>query len=423
MRAGGMASYLSRGVGNRLALRVGDVDLQRDLALIERFQAGDSAVLQATCTTGLDGFLQLEPDWRDLVQRAAAGNPFLSWEWVSEWAETFWDDSVIAVVVRLGSRPVAIAPFFTAPPLPRPAPSARQLQVLGPRGQRNLLEMGAVLVEPGCAADAIRSIISLLFESTSVDWFEVAASGNDLRAWDLALATPGLPWTMFVEESTEIPVMRLDQNWSQLRTRLRRNVKESVRHAYNAPCRDGINYVYTEHRSTTGLDDVIDDFIRLHALRAAHPGKPHHGNLFEYPHLQAFLKRVLHRMAAAGLVNVGVLTIDGERVAARINFEIDDTLYLYYSGFDPKWWRYSVMTFMVTEAIRSAMSRHLRLVNFSPGVDQAKSRWDVDLVPFRRFSVIRDRPSSRTRFAVYRRIRQGRKRWRSTGWRSLPNGR
>jgi CelD/BcsL family acetyltransferase involved in cellulose biosynthesis len=111
-------------------------------------------------------------------------------------------------------------------------------------------------------------------------------------------------------------------------------------------------------------------------------------------------------LAAAGLLNIGILEIDHQRVAVRINMEMDNTLYLYYSGFDPRWWRHSVMTFIVTEAMKSAMDSGLQVVNFSPGVDQAKSRWDVRIVPFAHFSVVRQRLRSRTRFATYRLLRR-----------------
>jgi hypothetical protein len=319
---------------------------------------------------------------------------------------------VITLVVDSGPQTVAIVPFFCGPSLPRPAPRARHLQFLGPRPYRNLLDMGTILMDPAHAVSVIRLTLDSIMRRADWDWVEFVGYGDDLHAWEQALAAAEFKVKLVVEEATEVPVMRLEEGWPQLRTRLRRNVKQSIRHAYNAPQQDGIAYRYREHRSVEGLDEVIDNFLRLHRLRAQEmSGKVPHSDHFGSPSAELFLRRVTHRIAAAGMLNIGVLEIGEECAAVRINFEMDDTLYFYYSGFDPRWWRYSVMTLVVTEAVKSAMDRGLRQVNFSPGVDQAKSRWDVDLVPLLRFSVVHNRRLSQTRFAIYRILRRRAKWW------------
>ena len=46
----------------------------------------------------------------------------------------------------------------------------------------------------------------------------------------------------------------------------------------------------------------------------------------------------------------------GQIVAMRLGFVVDDSLYLYYSGYDPLWARYSVMTTTVAEALKYAIA-------------------------------------------------------------------
>ena len=378
--------------------------------------------LRASCVQGFDAFLGLEPDWRALLKRASPGNPFLSWEWVSEWGRAFWDDQVITVLVYLGSHAVAIAPFFRGPSVPVPGLGATHLQLLGPRWGRNLLEMGSVLLDPAHAAEALTLAIEWLRVTADFDWIEVAASGDDIATWQQALERCRLRSRTLLEIATQVPVMPLGGAWEQMRPRLRRNIKESIRHAYNAPVRDGVVYAYREHRGAEGLDVVLDHFFRLHRERAAAPDCTPHGDLFSAPANQLFLRRVCLRLAEAGLLSVSMCEVEGDCVAVRINFEMNGTLYLYYSGFDPEWSGYSVMTFTTTEAIKSAMRRRLREVNFSPGVDQAKRRWDVTLIPLTRFSIIVDRRRSRARFALYRRLRRVSK-WQRTARSTIFNGR
>ena len=369
------------------------------------------AMLRADRLEGVDAFLGLEADWRDLEKRARAGNPFLSWEWVSEWCRSFWDDHLVTVSVYSGSQPVAIAPFFPGPSLRVPGLRAKHLQLLGPRWGHNLMEMGSVLLDPDHAANALELTVDYLWQNGDWDWIEVLAYGDDIPAWQRALERAGVRSHTMTESVTQIPVMQLDDTWEQLRARLRRNVKQSIRHAYNAPRRHGLEYHYREHRTVTGLDAVLDDFFRLHRARAQTRDGTPHADHFIRPEAQLFLRRVSRRLAEAGLLNISVCEANETCVAVQLRFEVDATLYLYYSGFDPASAQYGVMTYTATEGIKSAIDRHLDNVNFSPGIDQAKKRWDVTMTPMARVSIVLDRRRSRARFALYRALRK------VSGWR------
>jgi CelD/BcsL family acetyltransferase involved in cellulose biosynthesis len=62
---------------------------------------------------------------------------------------------------------------------------------------------------------------------------------------------------------------------------------------------------------------------------------------------------------------------------------VADSLYLYYSGFDPQWARYSVMTTTMAEAIKYAIAQGLNTVNLSPTKDISKTRWGPREVIYR----------------------------------------
>jgi CelD/BcsL family acetyltransferase involved in cellulose biosynthesis len=81
------------------------------------------------------------------------------------------------------------------------------------------------------------------------------------------------------------------------------------------------------------------------------------------------------------MVRVFQLEIAGQVVASRIGFIVSGSLYLYYSGFDPEWSKYSVMTTAVAEAIKYAIEQGLKTVNLSPGNDISKTRWGPRAVP------------------------------------------
>jgi CelD/BcsL family acetyltransferase involved in cellulose biosynthesis len=90
----------------------------------------------------------------------------------------------------------------------------------------------------------------------------------------------------------------------------------------------------------------------------------------------------MERFARRGIARVFQLEIGGEVVAMRLGFRFGDSLYLYYSGFDPAWSRYSVMTTVVAETIRHALEHGVAIVNLSTGADESKMRWRPEEVAY-----------------------------------------
>ena len=96
----------------------------------------------------------------------------------------------------------------------------------------------------------------------------------------------------------------------------------------------------------------------------------------------------------------------GEQVVAvRIGFQIGDSLYTYYSGFDPDWRKYSVMTTTVTEMIKYAIAHGLKTVNLSPTRDIAKTRWGPETVPIGQAVQVSPSILSQLAWAGYRHAR------------------
>jgi CelD/BcsL family acetyltransferase involved in cellulose biosynthesis len=363
----------------------------------------------ATSVTGLDALLALEPEWRDLLRRSRTQNPFLSWEWVCEWCRSFCGDSLVTVVVRDPSGTVAIAPFCRAGQPVLPGLSVHRLQLYG---AGHHFEMREVLVEPSLAEPALRSLVAHLLQVRGWHWIELGAWEGSARAWE-RLAEPGwLPVRAVWGARTPVPTMRLPESWEALRAGLRRNVKESIRHAHNSLAREGREVRYHEHRGGDGLDQVLDDLFRLHGARARLGGRVPHPDQFDTHELREFTRRVAHALAGAGVLNLGVLEVDGRLAAVRFNMEMNAALYLHHSGFDPALWRYGVMTLLVTEGIRSAIARGLEVVNFSPGTDQAKARWKVEDRPMVDLVLIRKTPRWLLLYLLWSGLRAVKRAWR-----------
>ena len=127
----------------------------------------------------------------------------------------------------------------------------------------------------------------------------------------------------------------------------------------------------------------LEPFFRLHRSRAEKEGTITHKNVFESPEAEHFLVEVSERLARRGMTRIFQLKIAGEVVATRIGYVMGKSIYLYYSGYDPKWGPYSIMTTVVAEALKWAMANGLTEANLSTGNDVSKTRWGPREVVYR----------------------------------------
>lgn len=61
---------------------------------------------------------------------------------------------------------------------------------------------------------------------------------------------------------------------------------------------------------------------------------------------------------------------------------LGDEIYMYFSGYDLGWSRFSVMTTTLAEAIKWAIDQKLRIFNLSTGNDVSKTRWRPQCIDF-----------------------------------------
>jgi CelD/BcsL family acetyltransferase involved in cellulose biosynthesis len=152
-------------------------------------------------------------------------------------------------------------------------------------------------------------------------------------------------------------------------------VNSARRHCYNSLKRDGHRFEFLVIEEPEDVRRHLDRFLELHRLRANMDPAVPHPDRFASRVCRNFLYEVCERLAARGALRLFALQIGSSIVAMRLGFVAGDSLYFYYSGFDPPWARYSVMTTTVAEAIKYAMAHGLKTVNLSPTREVSKTRW------------------------------------------------
>ncbi|HEY1874063.1 MAG TPA: GNAT family N-acetyltransferase [Steroidobacteraceae bacterium] len=348
----------------------------------------------------IEGIRALTPNYERLYQATGNTLPYATQEWHLAWCEHLLSrnphlpQQPLFCVLRNGNGTcVAIVPLI----LTRRRLGPLKVSALGLVGaDQSLTELRNPLIEPGYERAAVRAVHERLATMRGWDWIQWSGVSAALAE---ALALEAAPqWYQTLDDY----VLDLPSDWPQLRATLGHNMRKTLRRSYEGLRRDGHNFEFVVARDPVEVRWALYRFLELHALRARMPFGPIHADRFAAHSPRAFLYGVCDRLAARDAVRVFQLRIADVVVASRIGFVIGDSLYLYHSGFDPAWARYSVMTTTMAETVRYAIAAGLRSVNLSLVAEHSKLRWRPRRVDFYSALVHRDSVRSRLACRAYR---------------------
>ncbi|GAA4987726.1 GNAT family N-acetyltransferase [Kineococcus glutinatus] len=325
-------------------------------------------------------------EWEDLLTRQPdPANPFCAPEWVTAWYRAHVPDPAdrhLLLVRDAAGTLTGIAPMHLSRS-GHPRLGVRRLLLVG-AGRRTPLELPQVLTAAGAARQVHTDLAAHLLdlaERTGADWSELALDREQAwfePAWVQASTAPA----PFYEHRAvrACVVLPLDGTWDQLRSGLKRNLKESLRRGRNRLTKSGVRW---EIRTLTGadLDDAaVERFFHLHTQRSGFTGTSStHPDAYADPTARALLADLLPRLAARGRASLVELVVDGRVGATQLALHAPGCSYVHSSGMDPDYWDYSPVTLLHAEVVRAAVERGDRVVNFSPGPNVSKLRWSERL--------------------------------------------
>ena len=312
-----------------------------------------------------------------LASQMSPRSPFATSRWLALWWEHYresrtWvlDQFFVHAIRNERGELIAIAPLILTERPGRGPLRSRQLYFFG--SDKSITELRGVICAPEHEGPAIRALVAALNEHCrDWDWFNWNGVRIDTDAHRALIALKNFEsW----DETTD-HVLILPETWDLFRGSRSRNIKESLRKCYNSLKRDGHAFEFRVVSEPAELGAALQRFFDLHGMRANAETRVTHHNVFaELRPRQLLLDLAAHPTDALA-VRVFQLVIAGEVIASRVGFVLGDELYLYFSGYEPSWGAYSVMTTTVAEAIKWAIEQHFRLVNLSPGTDVSKTRW------------------------------------------------
>ena len=328
-------------------------------------------------------FSTLREEWDELNATLLPRSPFGG----SLWNEVWWkhyqsrrrivcDELMLHAVRTADGKLVGVAPMMLTR---RPAVGPLQTRVIQCFGADvNVTELRGLVCRPEDQT-RVRRAVSAAFERDGIDWAWI-----DWGATRCDAPTNGAPINGAGSKTT-IPsyYLPLAPTWEAFRSRLHRNIKESLRKCYNSLKRENKAFDFRVLSEVAQTKPALETFFRLHRERALSRAGVPHMDVFRAARDRAFILDYAQQMAARGQLRVFQMEIGGVVVATRIGFLLGDELYLYYSGYDVRWSKYSVMTTLVAEAIKWSIDQGLRSVSLSTGRDVSKLRWGPEEALFR----------------------------------------
>ncbi|MFL9877506.1 GNAT family N-acetyltransferase [Herbaspirillum rhizosphaerae] len=316
----------------------------------------------------------LTPEWDALSDTLPFQVPFTTASWNILWwqhlraTRMLIRDCLHVFVLRdRQGTLIAIAPMIISV---RPGIAACGVKVLQFFGaDPNITEIRGMICHPDHAGATITVLQRYLQEHRHLwDWIEwqgLSPSQAEL------LSAPGAPQP----KARVMCYLPLPRQWEELKSGLSRNMKEAIRKCFNSLKRDGHQHAFTVVEQTAEVAPALMTFLRLHKLRARNPEGVLHANVFRDRKSRHFLSAYAGASSAQGRLRVFQLSVNGAVVASRIGFLSKRQLYLYYSGYDAAWGKYSVMTTLMIHIMQWAIANDIDCVNLSTGRDPSKLRW------------------------------------------------
>jgi CelD/BcsL family acetyltransferase involved in cellulose biosynthesis len=316
--------------------------------------------------------------WNALHERISPCMPFTSPEWNVLWWKHHRSDRLfvrdelyLLVVTDARNALIAVAPMMSTR---RPSFGPVRLQTLRYFGaDPNVTEIRGLICEPDNEVDALEAVRKhLAHELRRSDWVEWGALRRDNGVKELRKLPDSAKTTTREIEGYHL---ELPASWEALRASRSRNIKESIRRCYNSLKRDGLTPELRVVQAPEDVPAALETFFRLHSMRSLATNTVAHADVFRKDNDRAFITEYALGLAQRGQLRIFQLLISGNVVATRLAFQFNGEIYLYYSGYDPTWAKYSVMTTLLVEAMKWSIEQRLVILHLSTGSDVSKLRW------------------------------------------------
>ena len=325
--------------------------------------------------TEIEHIQALVPEWESLLASVPGALPFQTPAWCFAWFKAFgvrtlWRcDTLHLIAFFSQNRLVGLAPVVRTR---LGISDSFGVSIYRPIGSDpNLTEVRTPLIAPGFEAAVANRLLhhARMRKGIHKVMLPAALLTDAMSPWQ--------GWQMLDTRTVVMYRLALGTDWATFKTGLKRNIKESLRRCYNSLARESLSPRLEVVDDANAIVQRLDAFYALHGKRAALATTVSHPDYFAKAQHREFLEGVLaHCKSSPGLQPyLFCLWVADQCVAMRMGFRTTQELYFYYTGYEPEWSRYSVMTTLVAEMLQWAIQQGCPSANLSVGTDVSKTRW------------------------------------------------
>ena len=262
-------------------------------------------------------------DWHDLVRNSISNELFLTCLWQATWWQVYHPGALWVLVVRDDDgRWMGVAPWFV-----QTVEGRRVVRTIGCVDVTDYLD---IIVRRG-AEDAVYNALLGWLAKHSIDYDEVCLCNIPQNSPTLA-RVPALAPEHGLRAETGIedvcPVLRLPRRFEDYLAALDKKKRHELRRKLRRAA--GVADWYIVEPDKHDLEAELSRFLDLMAASS-----PEKAAFLAVPENRMFFRRIVPLMAEHGWLQLAFLTVEGEAVAAYLNFTYRHRVLVYNSGIRP----------------------------------------------------------------------------------------
>lgn len=262
--------------------------------------------------------------WNNLVEESIADTPFSRYEYLSKWWETLgggeWNSAELVLIsASENDRLVGVAPLFITEYDGQPA-----LMLVGSIEISDYLDL---IVRANDLPRFLSGLLDFLAASSAghwsaIDWYNVPDSSPTLAALKEEAGKRG--WEHHEEIYRPTPRIALNGSFEEYLARLDKKQRHEIRRKMRRAAESGRVRFYVVDKDAA-IESELESFFQL---MIQDPNKA----LFLKDDMRDQMSSTIRAAHEGGYLWLGILEIDGDKVAASLNFDYKNKLWGYNSG-------------------------------------------------------------------------------------------
>lgn len=310
----------------------------------------------------------LEYAWDELLNQSINHVPFLRYGFLETWWQTRgggeWPQTAQLSIVTAENEGelTGIAPLFLD--------QNGQTSTLYLLGSKEICDYLDVIVRPSDNHQFIDELLGYLASDEFPGWDQIIFHNlieNTPTLESLARVCQSHGWAFQTECTKHSPLVTLPGDWEIYLSSLDKKQRHEIRRKMRRAQESGVVSWYIVNDKNI-LDSEIGHFLDLMALDEKK-------GLFLTPPMREQMRRSIHWAFNEHLLQLSFLETNGQKVAGYFCFDYLNRIWVYNSGFDPRFFEYSPGWVLLSYLLQWANEQRREAFDFMRGNEDYKYRF------------------------------------------------